>query len=252
MIIEGQSEQQPICLSGIKREEFEHLLGAMYHEDLASSSPMSKDTLLAIFRLADMWLLDEIRAATLKKLHPHFSSPMPLVQIEKLRFATRYNIPLWETEACMSLATRPAPLLPSETVELGPALTFSLMSARESIMRRRMRIAFGPESRWKCSDRSRGCSRQIITSFRSALMAETDQEHCLLVVEEETIFLDLTASFQAAWNESMARLRFKNRSKYPGLCDTCIKSFGDGNGLGASSWLDYQSDVEIVRREMKP
>lgn len=33
MIVEGQSEQQPICLSGIKREEFECLLGAMYHEE---------------------------------------------------------------------------------------------------------------------------------------------------------------------------------------------------------------------------
>jgi BTB/POZ domain len=33
MIVEGETEQQPICLSGIKREEFEHLLGAMYHEE---------------------------------------------------------------------------------------------------------------------------------------------------------------------------------------------------------------------------
>lgn len=32
MIVEGLTEQQPICLSGIKREEFEHLLGAMYNE----------------------------------------------------------------------------------------------------------------------------------------------------------------------------------------------------------------------------
>lgn len=32
MIAEGLTEQQPICLSGIKREEFEHLLGAMYNE----------------------------------------------------------------------------------------------------------------------------------------------------------------------------------------------------------------------------
>lgn len=35
MIVEGQTEQQPICLAGIKREEFEHLLGAMYHEKYA-------------------------------------------------------------------------------------------------------------------------------------------------------------------------------------------------------------------------
>ncbi|KEP51756.1 putative glycerol-3-phosphate O-acyltransferase [Rhizoctonia solani 123E] len=255
MIVEGQSEQQPICLSGIKREEFEYLLGAMYHEDLASSSPISKDTLLAIFRLADMWLLDEIRAATLKRLSPHFSSSIPLVQIEKLRFATRYNISSWATEACMSLATRPAPLLPSETAELGPALTVSLMSARESIMKHRMRIAFGPESRWRCSggeaSRSRGCARQVLVSFRSALMAEIDQERCLFVVEGETISLDLTVSFQDAWNEIMTRLRLINRAKYPGLCCACAKSFGGGNDSGAMAWLDYQSDVEIVQREMR-
>ncbi|CUA69430.1 hypothetical protein RSOLAG22IIIB_03956 [Rhizoctonia solani] len=255
LIVEGESEQQPICLSGIKREEFEFLLGAMYHEDLASSSPISKDTLLAIFRLADMWLLDEIRAATLKKLAPHFSSSIPLVQIEKLRFATRYNVPSWATEACMSLATRPAPLLPSETAELGPALTVSLMSARESIMKHRMRIAFGPESRWRCSggeaSRSRGCARQVLVSFRSALMAEVDQERCLFAVEGETISLDLAVSFQDAWNQVMTRLRLVNRAKYPGLCCACAKSFGEGNNPGAMAWLDYQSDVEVVRREMK-
>ncbi|KAH7343480.1 hypothetical protein B0J17DRAFT_642545 [Rhizoctonia solani] len=255
MIVEGQSEQRPICLSGIKREEFEYLLGAMYHEDLASPSPISKDTLLAIFRLADMWLLDEIRAATLKRLHPHFSSSTPLVQIEKLRFATRYNLPSWATEACMTLATRPAPLLPSETAELGPGLTVSLMSSRESIMRHRMRIAFGPESRWQCSggeaNRSRGCSRQVLASFRSALMAEIDQECCLFVAEGETISLDLTVSFQDAWNEIMARLRLKNRSKYPGLCDACAKSFGGGNGSGAMTWIDFQSHVETIQREMR-
>lgn len=33
MIAEGQTEQQPISLSGIKREEFEHLLRAMYHDE---------------------------------------------------------------------------------------------------------------------------------------------------------------------------------------------------------------------------
>lgn len=32
ILVEGLTEQQPICLSGIKREEFEHLLGAMYDE----------------------------------------------------------------------------------------------------------------------------------------------------------------------------------------------------------------------------
>jgi hypothetical protein len=212
---------------------------------------MSKDTLLAIFRLADMWLLDEIRAATLKRLYPHFSPSMPLAQVEKLHFATRYNIPMWETEAYMSLATRPAPLFPSETAELGPAITFSLMSARELIMKRRMRIALGPESRWKCSDRSRGCSRQIIISLRNALMAEVDEEHCLLEVEEEIIPLDSIISFQDIWNESMKRLRLKNRSKYPGLCDTCARSFGAGNDSGAMSWLGYQSDVEIIQRKMK-
>ncbi|KAG8711861.1 hypothetical protein FRC09_020381 [Ceratobasidium sp. 395] len=32
MVVEGLTEEQPICLSGIKREEFEHLLGAIYDE----------------------------------------------------------------------------------------------------------------------------------------------------------------------------------------------------------------------------
>lgn len=82
-------------------------------------------------------------------------------------------------------------------------------------------------------------------------MAEIDQERCLFMVEGETMSLDLTVSFQDAWNEIMARLRVKNRSKYPGLCDACAKSFAGGSGPGSLVWIDHQSDIEIVQREMK-
>jgi hypothetical protein len=202
-----------------------------------------------------MWLLDEIRAATLTRLRPHFSLPSPHVQIEKLRFATRYNVHAWAIEACMELATRPAPLSASETAELGPNIAFALMAARESIVRRRMRIAFGPESRWRCSGgetaRSRGCARQVLASFRGALMAEIEQEGCLFTVEGEALTLGLNVSFSNAWSEIMTMLRLRNRSKNPGLCDACAKSFGNGTGPGACAWVDWDADMEIVRREMR-
>lgn len=216
---------------------------------------MPKDTLLAIFRLADMWLLDELRAATLTRLHPHFSLSSPQVQVEKLRFATRYNLPAWAVEACMDLATRPAPLSPPETAELGTNITFALMAARESIMRRRMRIAFGPDSRWRCmggdAARSRGCSRQILDSFRTALMAEINQEGCLFTIEGKLVTLGPNISFVSAWSEIMSTLRLRNRAKYPGLCDSCAKSFDNGNGPGAWTWVDYDADKDIVQRELR-
>lgn len=222
---------------------------------LTSPSSMPKETLMSIFRLADMWLLDEIRAATLTRLQPHFSSSSPLAQIEKLQFATRYNVPSWTIDACMDLATRPSAPSPCETAELGPNISFALMAARESIMRRRMRIAFGSESRWRCSGgetaRSRGCARQILTSFRGALMAEISQEGCVFNVDGESITLGLTVSFSDAWREIMAVLRLRNRSRNPGLCDACVKSFGGGDGPGANLWVDHNADIEIVRREMR-
>jgi len=260
MIVEGLTEQQPICLSGIKREEFEHLLGAMYNENLACSSPISKDTLLSIFRLADMWLLDEIRAATLARLHPHFSSPFPNALVDKLQFATRYNVPEWTIEACMELATRPAPLSPSEAAQLGQGTVFALMAARESIARRRMRVAFGPENRWKCLGgemaRSRGCARQVLSAFRTALTVEVNEDSCVLATDEEKPTanedkLAANAAFPIVWREAFAAQRCANRSKNPGLCEGCTRSFGTGDGSGALAWLDYDADVAIVRNEMR-
>jgi len=255
MIAEGLTEQQPICLSGIKREEFEHLLGAMYNENLASSSPIPKETLMAIFRLADMWLLDEIRTATLSRLHPYFSLPSPFALVEKLRFATRYNVPSWIMEVCMELATRPSPPSQAEAAQLGQGTAFGLMAARESIARRRMRIALGSESRWRCSGgeaaRSRGCARQVLTAFRSALTVEVNQDECRLTDEEKCATLDTNTSFPAVWCEALAAQRSANRSKNPGLCDNCARAFSDGKGPGALAWVDYDADVAIVRHEMK-
>jgi len=255
MIVEGLTEQRPICLSGIKREEFEHLLGAMYNENLACSSPLSKDTLVAIFRLADMWLLDEIRATTLARLHPHFSSPSPFALVDKLRFATRYNVPSWSMEVCMELATRPLPPSQAEAAQLGQGTVFGLMAARESIARRRTRIALGPENRWRCAGgeaaRSRGCARQVLDAFRVALTAEVNQDGCVLTSGEKGTVMGANAPFPAAWHEALAAQRSANRSKNPGLCDNCSRSFGDGDGSGALAWVDYDADVAIVRHEMK-
>lgn len=256
MLVEGVTEQQPICLSGIKREEFEHLLGAMYNENLACSSPIPKDTLLSIFRLADMWLLDEIREATLARLHPFFSSSSPLAPMDKLQFATRYNVPHWITEAYMELATRPAPLSPIEAGQLGQDAVFALMAARESIARRRMRVAFGPETRWRCMGgemaRSRGCARQVLSAFRAALTVEVSEDGCLLSAHgEDTVKLDTNASFLAVWREAFTAQHSANRSKNPGLCDSCACVFGNGDGPGARAWLDLDSDVAIVRSELR-
>lgn len=203
-----------------------------------------------------MWLLDEIRAATLARLHPYFSSPSPFALVEKLRFATRYNVPSWITEVCLELATRPAPPSQAEAAQLGQGTAFGLMAARESIARRRMRIALGSEHRWRCSggeaSRSRGCARQVLTAFRAALTTEVDQGACRLTNEEEKyVTLDVDVSFPTVWCEALAAQRSANRSKNPGLCDNCAHSFGDGSGPGALAWVDYDADVAIVRHEMK-
>lgn len=210
---------------------------------------------MAIFRLADMWLLDEIRAATLSRLHPYFSLPSPFALVEKLRFATRYNVPSWIMEVCMELATRPAPPSQAEAAQLGQGTAFGLMAARESIARRRMRIALGSESRWRCSGgeaaRSRGCARQVLTAFRSALTVEVNQDECRLADEEKCATLDTNTSFPTVWCEALAAQRSANRSKNPGLCDNCARAFSDGKGPGALAWVDYDADVAIVRHEMK-
>ncbi|KAG8746392.1 hypothetical protein FRC10_005103 [Ceratobasidium sp. 414] len=228
MIVEGQTEQQPICLSGIKREEFEHLLGAMYDE----------------------------KVATLARLHPYFSPPSPCAPIDKLQFATRYNVPEWTTEACMELATRPAPLLPAEAAQLGQDAVFALMAARESIARRRMRVAFGPENRWRCMGgemaRSRGCARQVLSAFRAALTVEVSEDGCLLTASgENAIILDTNASFLTVWREAFSTQQKVNRAKYPGLCGSCTRVFGNGDGPGALAWLNYDADITIVRAELK-
>jgi hypothetical protein len=200
-----------------------------------------------------MWLLDEIRAATLARLHPHFSSPSPNALVDKLQFSTRYNVPEWTMEACMELATRPAPLSPSEAKQLGQGTVFALMAARESIARRRMRVAFGPENRWQCLGgemaRSRGCARQVLSAFRTALTVEVNEDSCVLATNEEK--LAVNSSFPAVWREAFAAQQCASRSKNPGLCEGCTRSFGTGEGSGALAWLSYDADVAIVRNEMR-
>lgn len=202
-----------------------------------------------------MWLLDEIREATLARLHPYFSSS-PCAPIDKLRFATRYNVPEWITEAYMELATRPAPLSPTEATQLEQDTVFALMAARESIARRRMRVAFGPENRWRCMGgemaRSRGCARQVLSTFRAALSVEVSEDGCFLTTHgEDTVKLDTNASFLTVWREAFTAQYTANRSKNPGLCDACTRVFGNGNGPGALAWLGYDLDVAVVKNELR-
>ncbi|KAG9309792.1 hypothetical protein JVU11DRAFT_10168 [Chiua virens] len=104
--IEGRSDDNPIVLHGIVRQEFDHLLCYLHGRRGGSDSELERrEFLISVLKLSDLYQIDtgfQFAVSELKR-----ASPMPFEPSLKLKLGRQYRINKWVEPAFCALMERP-------------------------------------------------------------------------------------------------------------------------------------------------
>ncbi|KAJ3534164.1 hypothetical protein NMY22_g7040 [Coprinellus aureogranulatus] len=92
---EGQTEENPVVLTGCTNAEFENLLAVLVQGP--TPSRLQKEEYLSALRLATMWDMSELRRVLIAKL-----DSLKLSVAEKIAFGKHYGVADWLVEGCTS------------------------------------------------------------------------------------------------------------------------------------------------------
>ncbi|KAH0826001.1 hypothetical protein J3R83DRAFT_7471 [Lanmaoa asiatica] len=104
--MEGQSDDNPIVLHGIVRQEFDHLLCYLHgHHGGSNSEQERQEFLISVLKLSDLYQIDtgfQFAVSELKR-----TSPVPLEPSLKLKLGRQYRIHEWVEPAFHAMMERP-------------------------------------------------------------------------------------------------------------------------------------------------
>lgn len=138
---EGDTDEKPIHLPGVKSSAFRNLLNIIYPKPMEFGSdgyrgnhPLREfirkagsEQLIAVFQLIDMWNFDKIKEVFMEELR---SGPW-LGVIPKIEFAHRFKIEEWYLPSYRELAQRRKYISASEAERLGISFTMNMAEIRE-------------------------------------------------------------------------------------------------------------------------
>ncbi|KAF7968239.1 hypothetical protein HWV62_31571 [Athelia sp. TMB] len=129
---EGSSDDRPIHLESINKDEFRSLLMVIYPENSERKRPDSQDEWLSILKLATMWEFDDIKERAIVESTKEMSQKTPL---ERIALAVKYNVPRWLLDAYTALVQQDNPLTRNEVDALGHETVYQLLQLREQSYR---------------------------------------------------------------------------------------------------------------------
>ncbi|KAG6819859.1 hypothetical protein H0H93_007945 [Arthromyces matolae] len=89
--VEGSSDNNPITLDQVKKDDFRNLMKVILPLDVPPSQPtLSKDEWIAVLGLADLWQMHKIRLHCIKML-----TPIGMPGVELVVLAKKYHVPQW-------------------------------------------------------------------------------------------------------------------------------------------------------------
>ncbi|KDN37630.1 hypothetical protein RSAG8_10035, partial [Rhizoctonia solani AG-8 WAC10335] len=123
---EGSSPERPITMSGIAASNFAALLTFLYANQFSSDQPAPEESLIVpAFRLANMFNFSELRKYLLSFAKEH------LDDIDKVTFATEFDIKEWLAPAHIRLCQRQEALSLEEVSRLGIESVLIISHMRE-------------------------------------------------------------------------------------------------------------------------
>ncbi|KIM58140.1 hypothetical protein SCLCIDRAFT_1218881 [Scleroderma citrinum Foug A] len=130
-MVEGLSDDKPIRLDGVAKNDFEQLLKALFRRQYGSvpGLPRSVDEWASVLKLSTKWEFKVLRQAAIDALIALRIGP-----VDRIVFAEQYDIKQWMTPALNELAKRLQPLGLEEGTRLGLETALKLASVRERVM----------------------------------------------------------------------------------------------------------------------
>lgn len=151
-MVEGQSDDKPIRLDGVTKNDFEQLLKALFHRLVRSNQfmvlrhlddnealhrhhgavpglPLTVDEWASVLKLSTKWEFKMLRQAAIDAL-----IALQIGPVDRIVLARQYDIRHWMVPALNELAKRPQPLGLEEGTKLGLETALKLASVRERVM----------------------------------------------------------------------------------------------------------------------
>ncbi|EIN06749.1 hypothetical protein PUNSTDRAFT_136585 [Punctularia strigosozonata HHB-11173 SS5] len=128
---EGNTDDNPIRLQGIKKRDFEQLLRVIQPSFPSSGGNLTIQEWLVVLELATMWEFAGIRVRAIEAL-----LVLPMDPVEKVTVGFQYDIKdeRWLPPALKALVERPKCLTLEEGVKLGLECVIKLAQVRESYL----------------------------------------------------------------------------------------------------------------------
>ncbi|KAI0326136.1 hypothetical protein GY45DRAFT_150028 [Cubamyces sp. BRFM 1775] len=135
--VEGQTDEKPIVLVGIKKEEFQALLHVMftplYGPSLEEQRQPTLEEWISVLKLTTMWQFARQRRVAIDRLCPLLEAAN--IPARWLWLARQYDVDEWLFPALHALARRTQPIQVEEAESLGIATAIKMAEVRESFTR---------------------------------------------------------------------------------------------------------------------
>ncbi|KAG6328814.1 hypothetical protein ID866_10276 [Astraeus odoratus] len=128
--VEGLSDENPIRLDGVSKNDFEQLLKALFHRKHGSLPclPDGIEEWTSVLKLSTTWDFKAVRQAAIDVLNVSQIGP-----VDRVVLARQYDIKDWLLPALNHLAQRPEPTSLEEAGRMGIDFALKLASVRERI-----------------------------------------------------------------------------------------------------------------------
>ncbi|KAF8959948.1 hypothetical protein BDZ97DRAFT_1835731 [Flammula alnicola] len=121
VVQDGSTDEQPIRLAGVKKEDFKRLLRIMYPQNSLQEEWAS------VLVLSDQWEMDRVRKLAIAKLTPSFATDAHKLVI----MGQKYNVNSWLISGIHLLVIREAPMGEEDANNIGMTAVLKTAAIRE-------------------------------------------------------------------------------------------------------------------------
>ncbi|KAI0790032.1 hypothetical protein C8Q75DRAFT_763698 [Abortiporus biennis] len=168
---EGQSDENPIILHGIKAIDFTRFLWIVYPLDLGVYEAKTVEDWKSILDQAERWQVDSLRTLAAEQLHK-----LDILPVAKISLWNKYNLDRsMLSESFRDLCVRAESLTEEEAMDLGMAIFIKVAKGRDEVHRFGICNCFG---RHPPEDRITGQLTRIVRDV-FGIVSEDSSKHLL-------------------------------------------------------------------------
>ncbi|EDR07772.1 uncharacterized protein LACBIDRAFT_298314 [Laccaria bicolor S238N-H82] len=130
-VVDGLTDEQPLCLDHILKEDFRQLLKVFYPRNFRRELDLNLEEWTSVLKLSDMWDMDNVRELSISNLTPLLECK-PAHQIA---LARRFHVDEWLLPAFKGLVYRDKPVDELDMDELGARTALKVAAIREEFLR---------------------------------------------------------------------------------------------------------------------